>query len=200
VNGSRRQYSFQTEGFEGMEFVNSPRIIEDDQLLKIEAVSINANAIAVFMFSFWLMMAAILFFFDGSLTGKGLAVGGIIPCGIFVGLFYLLAERDRNRVLPFVEKKNQRLVLACGIAIAKERIKSFNQYTCVTKISRFRLVLTTVVTHEPEGTREYAVLPVIGDFSEDRVGSELAKFFNAPLIRDNNRSFTVEELAKIGIS
>lgn len=188
-----------SENFSGMEFVNSPRITENEQTLRIEIVPINANAIAGFMFFVWLTMAVLLIWFDGSTRAIAFAVGGILPFSMLVGIFYFLAERDRNRVLPYVDKTQKQLVLVSGTAIAKEKIQCFKQYTCFTKMSQFRLVLTTVVGQDSEGTKEYAVIPIVGNLSEDRVGKRLAECFDTQLIQDNDRTFSVEELTAIGV-
>ena len=37
------------ENFKGMRFLNSPQLSETEDVLKIETVPVNANAIAIFM-------------------------------------------------------------------------------------------------------------------------------------------------------
>jgi len=188
------------ENFVGMVFFNSPRITESDGAVRIENDTAPANAIAIFMGLVLLTSVSIAYFFFGGNEAAIVFVGGAMAGGMFVGLFYLIEARDRNRVLPRIERSRGLLVLESGTEIAKRNIECFRQYRCKTKTSNFRLVLTTVVTKGPGVACEYAVAPVIGDFSEDCVGIALANFMAVRLIQDGKRTFSGSRLAKLGLN
>ena len=183
-----------------MGFLNSPRVTESDQLLKIETNSINVKGIAIFMTLVVLACAAVVFFSRGSNEAVFVLAVGMMAGGMFAGMFYLASANRRNRVLPCIDKNKEQLVLASGSVIPKQSIECFRQYNCKTKMSNFRLVLTTVVVRASNELLEYAVTPVIGKFSEDCIGAPFASFFDTRLIQDSSRTFTVNELSELGLN
>ena len=188
------------QNFHGMDFLNSPRVAQSDQFLRIETDIVNANAIAIFICLLLLIATAIAYFFIGGREATLVLLSGAMAGGMFVGMFYLIAARDRDRVLPYFEKEQELLVLPNGTQIAKRDIQCFRQYACKTKISNFRLVLTTVSTKGANGTVEYAIAPVIGKLSEDCIGAALASCLGVKLIQDENRKFTDKEVVGLGLN
>jgi len=187
------------EDFTGWNFINSPHVVEDERFLKIVIEQVNADAIAIFMSCVLLGISVSSYCFWGIEYAIILLFGGLAAGSMFVGIMYSIAVSQRNQQLPCVDKAREKLVLASGTIIPKQEIECFRQYRCTTKMSRCRLVLTTVATHGSNGNREYAVIPVIGKFSEDCVGEALADFFGTELFQDGNQTFSASELQDLGL-
>lgn len=185
------------EDFKGMNFVNTHRIVEDERFVQIKIEPTNANAI--FMACFLLAATAVAYWFWGGEVAVMIFAATLMAGGMFVGAMYLAAAQERSQVLPHVDRDQEHLVLASGTTISKSDIKCFRQYYCSTKISRFKLVLTTVVTGSSNETLEFAVAPVIGRFSEDVLGESLARYFDVQLVQDVERKFNRKELADLGL-
>ena len=183
-----------------MSFLNSPRVVENEQFLKIAIEPVNANAIAIFMSFVLLAMAATAFYFWSLNDAILVLLGGLMAGGMFVGAMYLIATNQRNQSLPYINKNQEQLVLNSGTIIPKGDIVCFRQYRCKTKMSNFKLVLTTVATRGSNGDREYAITPIIGEFSEDCVGEAMADFFGRELFQDSSQVFSADELRDLGLS
>ena len=188
------------ENFAGMNFLSSPYVAEDEQWLRIATRPLNANAISIFMGCTLMAMVACAYFLEGGRAATFLMVGGLMAGGMFVGLIFLVANSQRNAILPHIDKNRELLVLSSGTAIPKQEIVCFRQHICRTKTSNFKLILTTVVTNESSANAEYAVVPVIGNFSDDCVGEALAHFFGVKLIQNCEQTFSANELTALGLS
>lgn len=188
------------ENFDGLSYLSNPRISESGSLLEIEIDILNANAIAVFMSLLVCLAAAIAYIFVDATSAVVILAAGLTAGSMFVGMMYLIANDERNQSLPYVDKESGCLVLASGTAIPNQKIVGFRQCKCNTRTSNFRLVLTSVIVDGSSGRMEYAVIPVQGSFSEDRLGIALADYFQVPLHRDDARKITVDEMATLGLS
>ena len=186
------------ENFKGMRFLNSPQLSETEDVLKIETVPVNANAIAIVVASFLLIAVVLTFFFGGAKEAGITFAAGSMASFMFCGLFYLMAAEQRTERLAFVNKEHDRLELPTGTTITRAEIECFRLYHCKTKTSNFRVLLLTAVSCGADGDREYAVVPVIGSVDEDRIGNSLAKYFETQLVVDN-RKFTSSELDDWGV-
>ena len=187
------------ENFDGMKFLSSPQISEDEQFMKFDNEKIvQGFAITIFMSLIFLAMVAIAYFTAGSEAATILFVS-VLMVAFFASVCFIYGNTLVGKP-AYIDKDQRHLVLASGTEISKQQISCFRQYTCVTKLSNFRLVLTTVVTHDSNELHEYAVTPVSGKMRDDRVGAALSQYFGRELIQDNDRRFTSSELLELGLS
>ena len=186
------------ENFEGMRFLNSPQINEDEYVLKFESERVTPYAIGIFMTFIAVTLIAIAYFLGG-LKSTVAIIAAVLMIAFFVIILWF-CENVLKGQLPYVNKLRNQLILASGTSISKDDILCFRQYRCRTEISNFNVVLTTVVTKELGCELEYAVLPVIGKMKQEKTGLALANFFDRKLLQDTQRTFTTSQLTELGIN
>jgi len=187
------------ENFDGMKFLSSPQISEDEQFMKFENQKVvEGFAITIFMSLIFLAMVAIAYFTAGSEAATIVFVSVLIVA-FFASICFIYGNTVAGKT-SYIDKGQKHLVLPSGTEISKQQIRCFRQYSCLTKLSNFRIVLTTVVTQDSNELHEYAVAPVSGKMRDDRVGAALSQYFGRELIQDNARQFTSSELLELGLS
>lgn len=185
------------ENFSGFKYMTEARLQDNGQLLETTIDLIPVGRIAVFMscLAVAVSVIAILFDFENVFV---YFIASFCCVGIFTGMIWLLNQSSINAKLPSIDRDREELILPSGTRISKEAISHFQQVECKTKMTSFRLVLTTVFT--AKNNQQYAVCAEIGRFNSTKIGREIASHFGAEVVQNTNVVTEQELLEKLSVT
>ena len=169
------------ENFSGLKYIGDAQLENTGKLLKTTIELIPVGRIAVFLLCLAVAVSVSAFFFD--VENVFVYFFASLCCaGVFTGMLWLFNQSSTSAKLPSIDQDRDELILPSGTRIGKEEISHFHQFECKTKISNFRLVLTTVITSDQN--KQFAVCAEIGRFKTTKIGREIACYFSAEVLQD----------------
>ena len=185
------------ENFSGLTYIGDAQLENTGKLLKTTIELIPVRRIAVFLLCLAVAVSVTAFFFDAE-NVLLYFFASLCCAGIFTGMLWLLNQSSTSAKLPSIDQERDVLVLPSGTRIDKEEISHFHQFECKTKISNFRLVLTTVVTSDQN--KQFAVCAEIGRFKTTKIGKDIACYFSAEVLRDTKTVTDQKMLEKLSVA
>ena len=184
------------ENFAKVPCVSDSALAEDGSLIH-ELNDVNFRPFITFLSIVVLALPFVMFSVGADVKlVAGVPIAVAITGVCVVGVLWLVNQSHLNANLPSIDKDTDELVLPSGSRFSRLDIEQFRQFDCKTKISNFRLALTSVVTRDK---KQFAVCVEHGTLPSAFIGKQIAEYFEAEVENYPTVISSPENLRAVGV-